>query len=364
MKKLNSFLFALMLVMSTTSLKAQIPNLPAGSIATPQVSTTEAPVWYNLLSSHLTAVDRQNRFLTLANDGAAPTTEKFDGGISEANQNDKYLWRLEAGPSGAGYAYLVNKASGKKLYGAPSMALNGQVTVDYTGVEWKYQTSASTGQTGTTPNQYVFNFAGGATQPSYLNAADVTNAFKLVVYNAGAHQASGWFLYPVTATKTVSFSQPSNGTVEVGATNGTTTLSTLTTVGSVIVGTQVTVTLTPNSGYSLQTLTVNGVDVTAQVVSNKYKFNVNANATIEATYSLSTSIKETKASEGVYPNPFNSSLKVENAIKGSKICLFDLNGKEVLSTTLSTINTEKVQKGAYILKYVTTEGNQSVKVVK
>ncbi len=365
MKKLNSFLFALILVVSSTGLKAQMPNLPAGSVATPEVSTAASPVWYNMMSSHLTAADRQNRFLTLAADGDVLTSEKIDGGILEANQNDKYLWRLEAGVSGEGYVYIVNKASGKRLFGIATLASNGSLTVDYSGVEWKFQTAASTGQTGTTPNQYVFNFEGLATK-RYLNVGDnLGNAgYKVVVFTAGTQNASGWFLYPITSTKTVNFAQPSNGTVEVRATNGTSTLSTLTSGGSVIVGTQVTVTLTPNSGYSLVSLTVNGVDVTTQVLTNQYKFNVNSNATIAVAYSKITAVKTATTSEGFYPNPFISCLKVENALEGSRIYLIDLNGKEILSTNLTSINTEKVNKGAYILRYTTDKGNQSAKVVK
>jgi len=280
MKKFNSFLLAFMLMFSAVSLKAQMPNLPAGSVATPEVSTAAAPVWYNMMSSHLTAADRQNRFLTLANDGDVLSSEKFDGGISTANQNDKYLWRLEAGPSGAGYVYIVNKASGKRLFGASTLASNWGVSVDNTGVEWKYQTSASTGQTGTTPNQYVFNFEGGTVHPLYLNVGDNTNSagYKIVVFTAGAHNASGWFLYP----------------------------------------------------YS----------------------------------SVSTSVNATKTSTSVYPNPFKNSLMVENAIEGSNITLCDLSGRIVLQSDVKMMNTEELQKGIYILKYNSKEGNQLVKVVK
>lgn len=49
---------------------------PVAGCVDPQTSTAEEPKWYTVMSSHLTAADRQNRFLVW--DGIRLKTEKFD----------------------------------------------------------------------------------------------------------------------------------------------------------------------------------------------------------------------------------------------------------------------------------------------
>ena len=56
---------------------------PIAGCVDPQVSTAEEPVWYTIMSSHLTDADRQNRFLVW--DGTRLKTEKFDSGILSLN---------------------------------------------------------------------------------------------------------------------------------------------------------------------------------------------------------------------------------------------------------------------------------------
>ena len=43
------------------SVKAAV--VPVKGCVDPQISTAEAPVWYTMMSSHMSDVNRQNRFL-------------------------------------------------------------------------------------------------------------------------------------------------------------------------------------------------------------------------------------------------------------------------------------------------------------
>ena len=85
---------------------------------------------------------------------------------------------------------------------------------------------------------------------------------------------------PIT-TYTLSIQSSSGGTVTY---NGT-TISYSARSFTVNQGTSATITLSPNSGYQLASLTVNGTNVTSSVTNNQYTINnINANTTVVATF--------------------------------------------------------------------------------
>ncbi|MCX6307544.1 MAG: IPT/TIG domain-containing protein, partial [Bacteroidia bacterium] len=281
--KIHTFLVVCCL--SIMCANAQVTGMPTGYITiTPTISTSAAPVWYNMMATNTDAA-RVNRYMYY--DGTSLKTDLFNApGITDALQHDKYMWRLEQGGTGASYVLFVNKSTGKRIYADAGIASNGVLTMAVSGIEWK-MAAASTVTTGTVAGQYCFDFL-----PSirYLNAGDATTSWGILVFNGAASPAksSGWFFYPVTTTKTVTFAQAANGTIALTATNGTATPSTLTTGNAVVVGTVTTVAITAATGYRLGTLTVNGTDVTAQVTNSSYSFPVNVNATVAATFTLNT----------------------------------------------------------------------------
>lgn len=367
MKKKYLFSLALGLLSSLSITKAQVSGMPSGFITVaPTVSTEAAPVWYNMMASNTDLV-RANRYMYT--DGTVLKTDLFNSpGITDALQHDKYLWRLEQGPSGANYVVFVNKLTGKKLFGDAAVASNGLITVGNTGIEWK-MAAASAVTTGTVAGQYCFNFESlnNTYGIRYLNAGDgVTMSWNVLVFNGAASPAksSGWFFYPVTTTKTVTFEQPANGTVAVSATNGTATLSSLTSGSSVLVGTVATVNLTAAPNYYLNVLTVNGVDILSQVVNNTYQFTVNADASVVAGFSLSTAINTSKQDKNVFPNPFTNELRVANKLAGSTIYLFDVTGKQVMVSSENSLNTAALSAGIYMVKFTTANGTKMLKVIK
>ncbi|MBO8438452.1 MAG: hypothetical protein IAC54_06100, partial [Bacteroidetes bacterium] len=196
MKKILGLMLAAVCVFGNT----QAAVTPIAGSTVPVVSTSEAPVWYTLMSSHLTATDRQYRFLKY--DGSKLVTEQFTTGIPEAILSGSYMWRLEsAGDGTESHVYLVNKESGLRITvpaGATaedgSSAINTPLTMTGTGVVWDLQLSSSTGiSTDCAANQYCFKYVDYSGNRAFLNAMDSGNEFGVTIYAAGVHQASGWF---------------------------------------------------------------------------------------------------------------------------------------------------------------------------
>lgn len=361
MKKL--YFSILVLLGAGAMLHAQVTGMPAGYTTTsPTVSTAENPVWYNMMATNTDAV-RANRYILW--DGTDFKSELFNSpGITDDLQHDKYLWRLEQGPSGAGYVVLVHKTSGLKINAPSSAGINTILTLAETGNEWK-MTDASAKTTGTVAGQYALNYEGW-TDNRYLNAGDGVNmSWKVLTFNTNGScaKSSGWFFYPVTSTKTVTFSQPDNGNISIKATNGTSTLSAITTGGSVLVGTAVTVQVTRNGGYAFHSLVVNDVDVTSSVVDGSYTFIVNTNTTVSADFSVATGFNQIQAA-AVYPNPFKDQLNISNRNSGSPVDIFDMTGRKVLSQNADQINTNTLVQGCYIIKYKSNEGIAVQKITK
>ncbi|WP_455584590.1 hypothetical protein [Bacteroides sp.] len=56
---------------------------PISGAVDPEISTAASPKWYTIMSSHMTAQDRQNRFMVW--DGTRLRTEQFNDGIPKIN---------------------------------------------------------------------------------------------------------------------------------------------------------------------------------------------------------------------------------------------------------------------------------------
>ena len=243
------------------SVKAAV--VPVKGCVDPQISTAEAPVWYTMMSSHMSDVNRQNRFLLW--DGLKLRTEKFDEGVPVSQLDDRYLWRLEKG-SADNKVYIVNRA-GMRVFAeagiSPNTGANTLLTVTETGVEWVMALSSSTGQPDCADKQYCFNYLGASAQPAYLNAMDSQNgdtqkAYGVTVYEMGVHQASGWFFYKAELP---AYNVTYEGTVVGGSfvvKNGDAIVES---GSSVEEGTWLTVEATPDVNYQVKAIKVNGVAI-------------------------------------------------------------------------------------------------------
>lgn len=108
----------------------------------------------------------------------------------------------------------------------------------------------------------------------------------------------------------------------------------------------VTVTVTPNSGYELDVLTVGGVDVTAAVSSNAYTFAMPAaNVNVSATFIVKSSTDPTvePITNGTFTSA-NSKLTLTTA-SGVTIEQTKVSGSTNVNASYNTVSTLRVYKG-------------------
>lgn len=366
-KGLLNFAALLVAMFMTSAVMAQETSL--------QTSTAEAPVWYNV-NSAATAPGATNAGLAQVTSTGSfgeivKGTLPVAPATTVATQNqDKYLWRFEN--DGSGNIYMINKLSGMKLAN-PSIAVAGlteRFRMNTTGSTFTF--TAVTGITTGTVTGTAFYFT--PTEAAFSAVGRVNcdgGVAELLLFKGGTNgdilQTGGkgslyWLRKVLMKSVSVSIATASTGTgtVAILKDDAVTPEATQTVSKAQSIGVTVVATTTNGSFLGWKNITT-GLTVST---SASYTYTDAADIQLEAVFGTTTDAKQVQLAHGIYPNPFNNSLTVDNAVTGTKISLLSLNGAEVLSTTLNSINTEKVQKGAYILKYTTLEGTKTVKVIK
>lgn len=215
MKKHYSLFFAfasLMLMFSTTDLKAQVSGMPEGYLTDfPVISTATNPVWYNMMTSNypLPAQEqRKNRYMYW--DGTALAADKIDAGITAENQNDKYMWRLEQAPASNDathkYVYLVSKVDNQQIsFSNDAGATNPPVTMSAQGIQLKMGTSQELKDlakfTNEIPVPGQFYLENESVSPT-ISLLNISGTFGLIWFNAypSTTKSSGWFFYPAVTS--------------------------------------------------------------------------------------------------------------------------------------------------------------------
>ncbi len=196
MKKKVISTYVLTFCLGIVSATAAVTPPNAGQVVDPKTSTADEPVWYIMMSSHLSDSDRQNRFLKW--DGTNAVTERFASGMSENDITDNFRWRLEDARDG--YIVFVNAASGLQITvpGTANATNNTGLTMTATGSKWEMKLSSATRQNDCADKQYCFDYVDySGASAAYLNAmpgANIPN-YGITIYEMGVHQASGWFFY-------------------------------------------------------------------------------------------------------------------------------------------------------------------------
>lgn len=192
---------ALTLLLSGVMAAATAAVIPPSGAVEPQTSTADQPVWYAMISSHLSDTPRQNRWLYY--DGSKLATEQYASGVTGLADVTPYAWRLQ--DNGDGTVRIVHYDGMEITVPAganPGVGQNYVLTMSASGATWTYQLSSATGQSDCAANQYVLDWTGwSGSTPAYLNAMGNNNdatSYMLTIYEAGAHQASGWFFVPLT----------------------------------------------------------------------------------------------------------------------------------------------------------------------
>lgn len=181
---------------------------PVGAVD-PVTSTAESPVWYAMMSSHLTTQDRMNRWLYY--DGNKAMTEQHSDGIDGVANLTDYAWRLE--DNGDGTVRFVHYSGMEIFVPASARAEDGSdqkntpLLMQADGSSWEMMLSSATGLSNDcADHQWCFDFTGySESGRAFLNTLDGNSggefAYGLTIYSAGVHQASGWFFVPVSITE-------------------------------------------------------------------------------------------------------------------------------------------------------------------
>lgn len=192
------------LLMSGLALSGFAQVVPATGAVEPQTSTADEPVWYAMMSSHIDVADRKNRWMYYDGTDLGTTQFTADGLGADADQT-QYAWRLEEYNDGFTDGVRLIHYSGKEVLIPPTAegTQNTELQMnDGTGSLWKLMLASETGQEKCAENQYVLTYPHATMSPYlFLNAMDGTGGtlpWGITVYNAGAHQASGWFFVPLT----------------------------------------------------------------------------------------------------------------------------------------------------------------------
>ncbi|WP_272961203.1 GEVED domain-containing protein [Barnesiella viscericola] len=205
----------------------------SGYSTNPKISTAEDPVWYTMMSSHLTESTRQSRFLKWDSENNRLYTEQYRTGIPASSLTEGHLWRLEsANDNDTTHVYLVNYDGMRVSVPSTATAEDGSVHVntplvmDTIGSVWALKTSKSTSiSADCADGQYVLQFVAYSNgDKAFLNAMGADD-YLVTIYAAGVHQASGWFFYeteytPTVKTVSVESSDETQGTVAIEGYDG------------------------------------------------------------------------------------------------------------------------------------------------
>ncbi len=157
------------------------------------------------------------------------------------------------------------------------------------------------------------------------------------------------FQHPITDFTVTTSSSPTAG----GSTNGG---------GTYASGSNVTVTATPNQGYSFVNWTENGTVVSS---SPDYSFTLSSDRNLVANFELTVSIDEEKNEEktiSTYPNPTDGIVNII-ARNLSKVEVYTFSGKFIFSTEQSVVDIRTQPAGIYLLKIKSSSGTETTKRV-
>jgi len=128
---------------------------------------------------------------------------------------------------------------------------------------------------------------------------------------------------------------------------------TVTGAGSYNSGDNVTLTATPNTGYSFVNWTENGAEVSTTA---SYSFTASTSRTLVANFKLiATGIDEVTGTNSIsiYPNPTTDHFAVKGLDKAATLQLFDISGKLLLTKEVSDaspVSVSSLVRGMYIVK--------------
>jgi hypothetical protein len=240
-----------------------------------------------------------------------------------------------------------------------------------------YTITATAGANGTISPSGAVSVNGGKNQTFNFTPAAGYKIGTVVVDGANNTQAAATgthTFYNVNENHTISVTfEPTAITYKITATAGAGGIIDPSGVVNVIKGGSQTFTFTPNSGYKISLVLVNGVPNQAALVAGKHTFsNVNANHTISVTFAVKPSADPTSVEENGLQDisifSFENTVTIlnKNLIPMQQVDIMDMFGSVVYSgkpTDDRTIITLNVATGIYVVRLLSEDHQFIVKKV-
>ncbi|BDX37824.1 hypothetical protein CYCD_11790 [Tenuifilaceae bacterium CYCD] len=216
-------------------------------------------------------------------------------------------------------------------------------------------------------------FSSSSATPSWQKISDITN--KPIFWDYVNKKVIIGSDFQLIASSVANFYNAVNFSV-VGA-NGTLTAkadgNTITSGILVMLGKNVVFTATPNNGYIVKEWKVNSVVVSGNQTNSYTLSNISATANVSVEFEVATGIYN-PAVDGkivkLYPNPFNSFIKITNGTDISRVEITNLTG-QILGTSfcygneIITLDTKNLSKGIYLIRIIDSKGKiNTQKMVK
>ena len=165
------------------------------------------------------------------------------------------------------------------------------------------------------------------------------------------------YSFPVTCDRNLvaNFSQTPAENYTINAVADPTVGGTVTGAGTYAYGTEITLDVTLNEGYSFQYWTEGGLIVS---YDQAYTFTVTGNRDLVACLKLDDDgVGEHSINVAIYPNPVSDKLNVEATEAIDQVEVFNINGAKVFSqknyTEKAEINTTNLPAGTYVIRMTT-----------
>lgn len=340
-----------------------------------QTSTAENPVWYNI-NSAATAYGSINAAMAPKTDATWGEIIKGEKPVSPdvtlpAQNQDKFLWRFHN--DGSGNVIFVNKLTGTQITNPPTatLGLAERFRMSATGSAFTHTAVAGISGNGVSGTAFYFTPLDAAyAAVGRLNSDG--GVAELVLFKAGTNgdilQTGGkgslfWMRKVLMKTVSVSVSTAGGGTgtVKIMKDDGITPEAETTVSKAQTIGVTVVAEPGANSNFlawmNAATQDVLSTDAT-------YSYVDTYDIELEAVFDVNTAIEIPTVNADVYPVPFNKVLNVSNALLSHPVILTDLSGKIVMSSVTNTLNTANLAPGMYILKYLSPQGTEKLKVTK
>lgn len=134
-------------------------------------------------------------------------------------------------------------------------------------------------------------------------------------------------------------------------------------VSSILDGSMITLTFTPEDGYKLTDLTLEGTSYIQHVADGKFIFEIDGDYTFDVVFSQITSLQNNPA-DAVAVRYAAGTLQVTGMNAGDRLDIYDVAGNYVRTSEEADTNVSDLANGCYLVKVTTGNSVKTVKFIK